>query len=68
MKAAALLFVLAITSANADEETMSVPAKESRSLMDENTELRKEVNKLEAQNDKLYDALKKQVGMVGFCT
>lgn len=68
MKLAVALLALAVTSALADDATVTVPADALRKMVEENTELRQEVNKLEEDNDKLFDALKKQIGMIGVCT
>ena len=70
MKVAALLVALAITQATTDDATeqVKVPAQKMRAMVEQNQELREEVNKLESQNDKLLDELRKQVGMVGYCT
>jgi len=64
--AVALLFSL--TSAAADNAKVTVPADALRKMVEENTELRKEVNSLEEDNDKLFDKLRQIVGQVGTCT
>ncbi len=70
MKAAALLVATLITQATTDDaiEKVTVPAEKMRAMVEQNQELREEVNKLDEMNDKLLDELKKQVGMVGRCT
>lgn len=68
MKYLAALLALTVTSAIADDATVTLPADSVRALIDENTALRKEVNKLDKENDKLYAKWRKRVLQRGECT
>lgn len=68
MRILVALLALFVTAAVADDARVEVSADTLRKLVQENIALRKEVNRLDADNEELEQKYRKQIGMVGACT
>lgn len=63
-----LLLCLVISSAAAEDETVTLPASQLRAMVQENDELRKALNELDKVNDELFRKWRERANQQGVCT